>query len=175
MLKKFTILVSIFLAFNSQAQKEAIGHAIDSLTLGWDQESKYLEEYTGFKRFCDDATYRSEVIHMLKDIHHYDSVLYKRLVDAQRFQHDKEISRTLKDIARFEEEYDMKSFLVFLEQECVSLHKIERTKNNLNDEFGSESYDGKIYILLNETGKYLKHITKRVDLLRKHVHHLHIN
>lgn len=175
MLKNFTILLSLFLAFNTYAQKEAIGHVIDSLSLGWDQESKYLEEYTGFKRFCDDAGYRSQVIQMLNDIHHYDSVLYERLVDAQRFQHDKEIARTLKDITKFEKEYDMKSFLVFLEKECGSLHKIERKKNALTDEVGEESYDGKIYVLLTEMGKYLKHITKRVDILRKHVRHLHIN
>ncbi|MCP4457945.1 MAG: hypothetical protein GY816_07975 [Cytophagales bacterium] len=175
MKKNCFILIGFLFVFQSKAQEnEGIGEAIDSLTYAWDMESAYLGELTGFKRFCDKKLYRNEVIHMLNDIHHYDSVLYDRLVKAQRYNHDKEIAKTIDDISKFEQEYSMKAFLKFLNSECASLHKIERHRKDLENDIGNESYDGQIYVLLTEMGKYLHHITKRVDLLRKHVHHLHI-
>jgi len=174
--RKFFVVCSLFASIFSFSQDgtETIGKTIDDLTYRWDLESIYLEEYTGFKRFCDSEEYRNEIIKLLHDIHHFDSVLYDRLAAAQRFSKDKEIAKTLKDIAKFEAEYDMKSFLQFLNEECVSLRKIDRMKNDLTDELGQESYDGQKYILITEISKYIHHITKRVDLLRKHVHHLHI-
>ena len=63
----------------------------------------------------------------------------------------------------------MHSFLKFLSAECAELGKLDRRKSDLEDEVGQESYDGQMYILINETSKYIHHITKRVDLLQKHV------
>jgi len=175
MLRKLCIITTLLGFFFSSAQdEETIGKAIEELTISWDMESAYLAEYTGFKEFCTNEFYRDGVIKLLADIHHYDSVLYIRLSDAQRFKKNKEIKKTLEDIKKFEAEYDMKSLLKFLNQECIGLSKIDRKKEELDSDIGSESYDGQKYIIITEITKYIHHITKRVDLLRTHVHHLHI-
>ena len=175
MLRKCFILIATVISLHALSQEtKSIGATIDDLVFDWDLESIYMEEYSGFKRFCEEEEYRDEMINLLKAIHHYDSVLYDRLAQAQRFKHSKEIQKTLRDIEAFEAEYDMHSFLKFLNSECVELKKLDRRKADLEDEVGEESYDGQKYILINETSKYIHHITKRVDLLRKHVHHLHI-
>ena len=175
MVRKCFVLVALMTSVYLHGQEEkTIGATIDDLVFDWDFESTYLEEYTGFKRFCEEVEYREELINLLKEIHHYDSVLYDRLAQEQRFAYDKEIEKTLKDIEEFEAEYDMYSFLKFLSTECVDLKKLDKKKRELEDEIGQESYDGKKYVLINETSKYIHHITKRVDLLQKHVHRLHI-
>ena len=155
-------------------EEKSIGATIDDLVFDWDLESVYLEEYTGFKRFCEETEYRNEIINLLTAIHHYDSVLYERLAQTQQFRHNKEIEKTLRDIKTFEVEYDMHSFLKFLSLECAELKKLDRKKRDLEGELGQESYDGQRYILINETSKYIHHITRRVDLLQKHVHRLNI-
>ena len=111
---------------------------------------------------------------MLKEIHHYDSVLLDRLNRASRFSKDKKITKVLKDIAAFEEDYSMNEFIAFLFDECQGIQEIEKNREDLEDEIGQESYDGKRYIIETELAKYIHHITKRVDVIRDHVHHLHI-
>ncbi len=175
MLKKSLSIIGLVLSISIFGQEgETIGKTIDDLTYAWDLESTKLDKYDGFRKFCGDAAYRGEIIEILNNIHHYDSILYDRLSQTQRFKHSKEIAKTLKDIRKFEKEYDMKSFLTFLKDECVGVNDIEKHKKDLVDEIGQESYDGRKYILITEIAKYIHHITKRVDLLREHVHHLHI-
>jgi hypothetical protein len=157
------------------AQEEALGKIIDDLTYTWDLEAKSIEKYEGFSKFCTNKEYREQIVRLLKDIHHYDSVLYDRLKKAAQFgTHNHEVKKTIADIEKFEKEYDMKSFLKFLQQECHARAEIEKHRKELETEVGDESYDGKIYILQNEIVKYVHHITKRVDTIRDHVHHLHI-
>ncbi len=166
-------LVGFFVAAG-QETKESLGKKIDELTYAWDLEADNLDDYDGMSKFCFEEEYRYEVITMLKDIHHYDSVLLHRLERASRFSHDKEIKKTLKDIEKFEQEYSMKEFIQFLYDECLGIAEIEKNRDDLLDEIGEESYDGRRYILETELAKYIHHITKRVDLVREHVHHLHI-
>ncbi|MEP4134481.1 MAG: hypothetical protein ABJL71_07650, partial [Cyclobacteriaceae bacterium] len=87
---------------------------------------------------------------------------------------DRKISKAIKDIEKFEEGYSMKKFVHFLHQECKDQKEIEKNAEDLKSEIGSESYSGQIYILEIELNKYIKHITQRVDHIRKHVHHLHV-
>ena len=41
--------------------------------------------------------------------------------------------------------------------------------------FGGDSYDGQKYVLEVELGNYVHHITKIVDHIDKHIHHLNLN
>lgn len=161
--------------YAQESDPVTIGAAVDKITASWDKESKTLNNYEGLSQFCDDQEYRNQIINLLNDIHHYDSALYKKLVAAQRRKHDKEIEKTLEEIAKFEEKYSMKGFIHFLHEECKSQKDIEKHSKESKNDIGENSYDGQIYIIETELNKYIKHITKRVDNIQKHVHHLHIN
>lgn len=174
------IILSVFAVlavcsvFAQEDDQKTLGTVIDDLTYEWDLEADNLNNYEGLSRFCVDKEYRLNVIDLLNDIHHYDSVLYDRLVKAARFNDDREINKTLKEIAKFEEEYSMKKFIHFLHEECIVRSDIEKNAEDLRNDIGSSSYDGQIYIVETELNKYIKHITRRMDHIREHVHHLHI-
>ncbi len=176
-MKAFISAVLLVLSINSYSQEtqESLGKIIDDITYAWDLESNNLDTYDGMLKFCTSREYRLEIIGMLHDIHHYDSVLLDRLNKAVRFNKSKELEKTLKDIEAFEKEYSMKEFVQFLFDECQGISDIERHKKDLIDEIGEESYDGKRYLIETEIAKYIHHITKRVDTIREHVHHLHID
>jgi hypothetical protein len=174
-MRYIVILLVLVLSFASSAQdKETLGKKIDEITFSWDLEQDELDEYDGMLKFCSDKDYRLEVIGLLNEIHHYDSVLIERLQRAVRFSKNKEIEKTLSDIEQFEAEYSMKEFIKFLFDECQGIYELEKNKEDLQDEIGEESYGGRRYILETELARYIHHITKKVDLIRDHVHHLHI-
>lgn len=174
-----TLAFSLF--FTSSAQDEnslsgkSLGKIIEELTYNWDDEAVKLNNYGGLNKFCASPEYRNEIISLLKDIHHYDSALYDRLVKASRFSKDKEIEKTMKEIEKFETEYDMKSFLHFLHEECVRVKDIEHNADISKNDIAENSYDGQVYLVETELNKYIKHITKRMDHIRKHIHHLHLD
>lgn len=170
----FSCLFILFLVASSQNRDETLGKIIDDLTYGWDLEADNLDDYDGMLKFCRNADYRNEVLTMLEDIHHYDSVLLEKLQRASRFSKDKAVKKALKDISKFEEEYSMKEFIEFLVDECKGIEEIEKNRDDLEDEITIESYDGKRYVIETELSKYIHHITRRVDVIREHVHHLHI-
>jgi hypothetical protein len=176
-MKAFIAVIVFVFSFSAYTQEtqESLGKKIDDITFAWDLESDNLDTYDGMLKFCTNREYRLEVIGMLHDIHHYDSVLLERLNKAARFNKTKELEKTLKDIQAFEQEYSMKEFIQFLFDECQGISDIERHKKDLLDELGEESYDGKRYTIETEIAKYIHHITKRVDTIREHVHHLHID
>lgn len=174
-MKKVTILVLTAITFfAAQAQEETLGQKITSLTFNWDLMSTSLNDYEGLSKFCKDQSYRGEIITLLEDIHHYDSVLYDRLVKASRISNDKEIKKALGDIKKFEANYSMKQFIHFLHDECRTRSELERNADESKADMGENSYDGQIYLIEIELNKYIKHITKRVDHIKKHVDHLHI-
>lgn len=169
------VLIGICLVGKAQEdESNTIGQSIDDLSYKWDLEAVKLSTYSGLTEFCDDQEYRYGVIELLNNIHHYDSVLYQKLVKAQRYKHDKEIEKTLDDISKFEENYAMKDLIHFLRQECLEKNKIEKNATELKNDIGENSYDGQVYLIEVELNKFIKHITKKVDVIRKHVHHLHI-
>ena len=170
----FTLVAFGFFLGAGAQDNETLGQHIDELTYRWDEESKALNNYDGLSEFCLSVEYRSKIIILLNDIHHYDSVLFDRLSKAARFSKDHEIEKTLKEIEKFEGKYDMRSFLHFLHEECDRRKEIEHNAKELKNDIGANSYDGQIYIIETELNKYIKHITKRMDHIRKHVHHLHV-
>jgi hypothetical protein len=175
-MKKLVFIALTFLTcYASNAQEEeTLGQKIHTLSFDWDLMSSSLNNYEGLTKFCKDQNYRNEVIKLLNNIHHYDSVLYDRLVKASRSSNDKEIKKAIEQIEKFEDNYDMKSFLNYLHDDCKGRAELEKTAKESKSDMGENSYDGQIYIIELELNKYIKHITKRVDHIRKHVEHLHI-
>jgi alkyl hydroperoxide reductase subunit AhpF len=110
----------------------------------------------------------------MSEIHHFDSLLYEKALVAQSRSDDKEIKKLIKEIEGFEGKYSFRDFIHFLKEECDGLKKLEKNSKDLNTATGEESLDGQIYIIEVEMQRYVKHLTKRVDHIRKHVHHLHI-
>ncbi len=167
MRRLLTVLGLITLLFSSVAQEETVGAKIEELTLKWDDEAEKLASYDGLTKFCLDAGYRGEMIGTLKGIHHYDSVLYETIAKKARFGGSSEMKKTMKDIEKLEDGYSIRDFLVFLQEECNFRKDIEKNARKTG-----EDKDADVYILETELTKYVKQITKRIDVVREHVHHL---
>ncbi len=166
-------IILLLISFGVFAQEEGrLDERIDEITYDWDLEADKLATYEGLLYVCSNQEYRTKIIQLLNDIHHLDSVLYDVLVDLSQRSSDKEIKKTLKDIKKFEEEYDTKSFVHFMSEECKAAKEIERDAKKTRSEVGANSYSGQVYILETELYNYVKHVTNRVDKIRQHVHHL---
>ena len=157
------------LLFSTLAQEESVGAKLEELTTKWDGEAEKLSNYDGLTQFCLDKNYRSEMVGTSKGIHHYDSVLYQEIAKKVRYGGSGEMKKTLKDIEKFENGYTIKDFLTFLNEECIARSAIEKNARKTG-----EDKDGEVYMLETELAKYVKHITKRIDVIREHVHHLNI-
>lgn len=163
----FTTALALFGA--SLFAQESVGAKLEELTLKWDGEAEKLATYEGLGEFCSIKPYREEMVETLRGIHHYDSVLYQIVAKKARFGGDSEMKKTLKDIEKLESEYSIRDFLTFLHEECNARNDIERNARRTG-----EDKDGEAYLLETELAKYVKHITKRIDVVREHVHHLNI-
>lgn len=158
--------------FGQESADARLDEKIDQITYDWDLEADKLSSYEGLQNLCADENYRIRIFKLLEDIHHYDTVLYGVLVKLSKKSKDREIDKTLKDIKKFEEEYDTKSFVHFMNEECKAMVEIEKSAEATRNEVGANSYSGQIYLLETELYKYVKHVTDRVDKIRQHVHHL---
>ena len=166
--------VLLLMAFTTIGQEstERLDDRIDEVTYNWDLEADKLATYDGLLFVCGNKEYRTQILGMLTEIHHLDSVLSDVLVKLSRTNDDKEIKKTLKDIEKFEAEYGTKNFIHFMNEECKAAREIERDADDTKNEVGETSYSGQVYLLETELYKYVNQITKRVDKIRQHVHHL---
>jgi len=155
-----------------ETEEGRLDEKIDKITYKWDLEADKLSSYDGLTNLCTDENYRTEIFTLLEDIHHYDTILYNVLVDLSRRSNDREIDKTLKDIKKFEEEYDMQNFISYMRDECKALIEIEKNAEDTRNEVGYSSYSSQVYMLETELVKYVRHVTNRVDKIRQHVHHL---
>lgn len=171
-----SILLGVFILISAslfgQEEEQRLDEKIDEITYDWDLEADKLSSYEGLQELCVDEKYRSKIITLLDDIHHYDTILYNVLTKLSKTSDDKEIKKTLKDIKKFETEYDSKSFIHFMNEECKAMREIERKSEETANDVGINSYSGQVYLLETELFKYVKHVTARVDKIRLHVHHL---
>lgn len=155
----------------TQEQESEVVKAIDDLTIRWDNEAITLQTYEGLGKFCGNSQYRKQVIKMLDEIHHYDTLLYGIVTGKlAKNNQDKEAKSTLDDIQTLEVDYTTKSFKRFIHQECNTYNEIER---NLGRAKGPE-YEQEVATLNGELKKYVVEITKQIDLIDEHVHHLHL-
>ncbi|MFK7952565.1 MAG: hypothetical protein AB8B73_06935 [Ekhidna sp.] len=153
-----------------QAQETEIAKTIDALTVKWDKNAIALESYDGLGKFCSNSSYRKEIISLLDEIHHYDTLLYgivNRKFDANE---DEEAKATIDDINTLESEYTTQAFKKFIHQECNSYNEIEK---NLGSAKGKK-YEKEVSKLEKELIVYVEEVTKRIDLIDEHMHHLHI-
>ena len=176
MKRSISLIISIALlsiSITLQAQEShTLRVKVDDLISKWDEEAINLASYEGLNKFCLNKEYRYETIDLLRDIHHYDSVLYERAVIAQQKSKDHEIKKLMKEIEKFEKKYSMNEFIEFLRDECYARNDLEKHREELKAEVGANSYDSQVYIVELELQKYINHITKRLDNIREHVDHL---
>ncbi|MEM6831686.1 MAG: hypothetical protein AAF551_14340, partial [Bacteroidota bacterium] len=141
------LLLSAGLLHAQEDEKERLDERIDKVTYQWDLEADKLATYEGLLVVCTDKPYRMEIISLLNEIHHLDSVLYDVLVELSRVNTDKEIRKTIKEIEQFENEYDTKSFIHFMSKECKASKEIEKDSEDSRNSVGERSYSGQVYIL----------------------------
>jgi len=171
-MKRTTLLLLFFVSISVFAQQEAeIVKTIDDLRYTWDDEALKLETYEGLGEFCGNSEYRKKIISMLDDIHHYDTLLYGIVTRKYEANEDQEAKATLNDIETLEVDYTTKSFRRFIHKECNTYNEIE---NNLGAAGGSE-YNKEVKALEKELKKYVIEITKQIDIIDEHVHHLHLD
>ncbi|UXX78979.1 hypothetical protein N7E81_16620 [Reichenbachiella carrageenanivorans] len=164
-----TLVLSSY-SFSLQAQNESedITKIIDELTIKWDKEAVNLEKYEGLKEYCQNRTYRVEMVKLLNKIHHYDTVLYQTVKAKFDSDSNPEAKATLNDIEHVEEKYTTKNFLDFLHMECNKFNDVEKNYGKK----GGNKYLKEVSSLEDEAGKYIKVITQRIDLIDEHMHHL---
>lgn len=172
-MKKSLLILAVFFCVSLQAyaqgeQTEDIVKIIDDLTLQWDKEAVKLETYEGLKDYCQIKPYRDNTIKLLNAIHHYDTSLYMIVKAKYDTIQNEEAKATLADVVTVETIYTTPAFLKFLHRECATLNGIE---NNLAKKGGKE-YKTEVKKLEKELFQYVEGITKRIDLIDEHVHHL---
>lgn len=165
----FCSLLVLSLATYAQEEAEVV-KAVDELTINWDNEAEKLQTYEGLGSFCGESVYRKKIIGMLDEIHHYDTLLYGIVTRKFANNKDPEAKATLDDIQTLESDYTTKSFRRFIHKECNTYNEIE---NNLGREKGPE-YKEEVKALEDELKKYVIEITKQIDLIDEHIHHLHL-
>ncbi len=163
----YLLISSFFFAFG---QDEDIVAVVDDLTAKWDKQASSLEKYTGLRYYCTADAYRTKTTELLDKIHHYDTLLYGIVSRKYADSNDKEAEATLKDIVTVEADYTTKSFKEFLQKECEGYTEIEE---NYKDK-GSKYYK-EVEKLEKELSKYVVTITKRIDLIDEHIHHLKLD
>ncbi len=172
-MKYLTIIFLFAASFSTYAQDEDIDIVaiIDDLTVKWDKQADDLGRYSGMKYYCTSEIYRDKTIGLLDKIHHYDTLLFRIVSEKYENTKDKEAQATLKEILTVETEYTTPNFKSFLKEECDRFAEIEE---NYSKESGSPYYK-EIEKLEKELSKYIENITKRIDLIDEHIHHLNLN
>ncbi|PIB35195.1 hypothetical protein BFP72_07195 [Reichenbachiella sp. 5M10] len=165
----FISFVLLFVNFWVQGQGQtALVKTVDSLRIVWDKEAVILETYKGMEEYCRNGQYRRNTIELVKVIHHYDSMLYKTVVDKYDASEDEEAKATLKDIEKLEKDYTTKSFLTFIHEECSEFNSIEKNYSKAN----SKQYKKEVASMEKKLVKYVEQITSQIDIVDEHIHHL---
>ncbi|MBV6647455.1 MAG: hypothetical protein KI790_18495 [Cyclobacteriaceae bacterium] len=167
-MKIIILFAALFFSHLAMSQDEDIVAIIDDLTAKWDAEALKMKTYDGLKDYCKIKPYRDKTVKLLNKIHHYDTTLYEIVTSKYDTNKDSEAKATIDDIETLEIQYTTKLFLKFLHQECNRFNEIE---NNLKRKGGSE-YEKEVKALEKELSKYVLAITKRIDVIDEHVHHL---
>ncbi len=175
-LRSVTLFLFSLLAFsNIHAQEqENLVIEFDNLSYEWDRIAELFDNYEGLGTFCSTDTIRTHVIEVLNGIHHYDSLIYDVLFEKSLVDGNHEIQKTIEQIQEFESEYSIKGFMEHLKVECHERSEVEHNRKNSVSDIGADSYDGQREIVETATFRYIKHVTKLVDHIRAHIHHLNL-
>jgi hypothetical protein len=164
----FLFFVIALTNLHGQEREMTITETIDELTSKWDTEAEILKTYDGMREYCKVRQHRVNTIELVKQIHHYDSLLYKTVKTKFDASKDDEAQATLKDIKKLEDEYTTKGFLDFIHKECSTFNEIE---NNYGRSKGKQ-YQKEVAKMEKELTKYVIEITSQIDLIDEHIHHL---
>jgi hypothetical protein len=181
MLRRLALAVScLFLAGSTYATGDQNESALlvskfNDLTNQWALISYDLRTYDGLKKYCADHSFRRNVAETLNGIHHYDSLLYERLTVKARFSNNHEIKKVIHQIEAFETKYKASNFSKTLSEECSDQRSLEKNSDELRNDIGMNSYDSQVILLEATLDKYVKNITKLMDHINDHIHHLHID
>ncbi len=173
MTKTLSILTILF--FSLTVKSQDIEQQYANLTDQWLELSEILQSYEGLSAFCKTPELRDYSLDILSQLHHYDSVVLEFLhePDTETVIGSKEYRRSLKDIEKFENDYDNRSFMAFLRNSCIARNELEKDKEELVNGYGSDSYDGQVLVLENELGKFMRHLDRRIVHIEKHLHLIH--
>lgn len=177
MIKSYPLLLLIFFTFNLTAygqEEYDINLAIefDMVDADWHALAKTMNNYEGFQEYCENPQFKKQVEEALLNIHYLDSLILNKLTDYTYIMDEKERASSLKEISKFETKYSVKRFTKTLKEECHERHNIEHNKKKTKKEFGINSYDGQKLVLEVELQSYINHITKLVDHIDRHAHHI---
>ncbi|WP_420318925.1 hypothetical protein [Ekhidna sp.] len=171
MKKLLTLFLVSILTMHCYAQDEDIVKIVDNLTKKWDKQAVALSKYSGIKYYCTSEQYRENTIGLLDKIHHYDTVLYTIVSEKYENKKDKEAHATLKEILTVETNYTTPNFKTFLQEECEKFIALGQDYDASDD----SKYYKEIEKIEKELSKYISHITKRIDLIDEHIHHLKLD
>lgn len=141
----------------------------------WHALEPTLDNYSGFRTYCTNKEYRHTVVTVMNTIHHYDTTIIQKVNDPAYAISKKERKSTLKEIEKFETKYSTREFLKTLNRECKEWKEIEHDRKITKNDFADNSYDGQRLILEVELSKYTKHVTKIIDHINDHIHHLNLD
>ncbi|MEQ9424622.1 MAG: hypothetical protein RJQ09_09410 [Cyclobacteriaceae bacterium] len=150
-----------------QSGDEDIAEIIDQLTVRWDAQAEGLMKYENLKNLCRNRDYRYDLIELLDKIHHYDTTLYFVVTKKFETDQDPEAKATIDDIITLEADYTTLNFKNFIHQECNNYNMVENS-------FGKEGpeYEEERNLVEEELSAYVTTITRRIDIIDEHVHHL---
>lgn len=155
-------------SFNEVSAQSEITQKIDGLTASWDEEALVLTKFEGMRDVCRNRTHRVKIIDLIKEIHHYDSVLYTTVQNKYDADKDAEAKETLKDIKKLENDYTTSSFLHFIHTECSTFNAIEKNYAKA----GGKPYEKEKAKMEKELSKYVDEVTNQIDIIDEHIHHL---
>lgn len=180
-MRKMISLVALWCAFATVSLARPVDKngtdlvdRFNDLANRWALISYDIGTYNGLKKYCQDQAYRTHVIGILNDIHHYDSLLYDGIKEKSLSGTNHEIKKVLHQIEAFEEKYKASSFAKTLHGECSDQRSLERNYDELKNDIAANSYDSQAHVLEAHLHSYVKHITRLMDHINEHIHHLHI-
>lgn len=151
----------------SYAQDGDIVKVMDELRTNWDTRAAFLQSYDDLKNLCRNRDFRGDLIGLLDQIHHYDTTLYNTVKVKYADNPDAEAKATLNDIEKLERDYATQGFKTFVRSECGEYNMVENSFGKQGDEYEAEKKRVELELL-----KYVGSITRQIDLIDEHAHHL---
>lgn len=166
------MLAGSLISFGQEVVNEKIEEHYDEMTEEWLYVSEELKSYEGLQRFCTNKEFRYSTIELIKDIHHYDSVIFSLITELSLYNEisNRDYKGMLKSLEKFEGKYTIRDFIEHLRGSCLERVEIERNQKDLENDYAAESYDGRRLVLMTDIEKYLKHIDKRIIDIDEHLH-----
>lgn len=169
-------LIPIHIFGQNQDKYRLLEDRFDEIAGVWLEKSGQLKTYQGVNEYCLSPEFRKSVDETLRLIHHFDSLILKKLNDPIESSGNnmKEEKKTIKNLEKLESDYSIINFIDQMKSSCLFRNDIEGNADRIKNSIAEESYDGKILILENELRNYLLRIDKLVLRIDDNLHLLHL-